>query len=94
MRVAIWSLRERPARSLPPTLEGRSLILIILVRGELAVVHAPLEFIEGFLHAAQLIIREQSRTVEGSGMGSRAGDVVIRKAPVELRGLGESGELR
>ena len=36
----------------------------------------------------------ESRTAESTGVGAGTGDVVVGQAPVELRGLGQSGQFR
>ena len=46
------------------------------------------------VHALQLVGGQKSRTAESTGVGAGTGDVVVGQAPVELRGLGQSGQFR
>ena len=74
--------------------EGGGLVLIVFDGGEGAIVNVALERVERILHALQLVGGQKSRTAESTGVGAGTGDVVVGQAPVELRGLGQSGQFR
>ena len=74
--------------------EGGGLVLIVFDGGEGAVIHMTLERVERILHALQLVGGQKSRTAESTGVGAGTGDIVVGQAPVELRGLGQSGQFR
>ncbi len=76
------------------TFEGGGLVLVILDRREGARIDAALQFVEGILHALQLVGGQQSGAAERTRMRTRARDVVVRQTPVELGGFAQSGEFR
>ena len=67
-------------------------ILIGFGRDEFAGVHPTQQLVESRMHSRQLVIGEQSRMVEDLRVGLGTGDVVLRQAPVEVRGLAQRGQ--
>ena len=92
--VAIWSLRDRPARSRPPssaptTLDQSSLqrAVHVLVGGagaNVAALDSPVELVEPRA-GAELGPARAARPWQHSRMGARAREVVRRQPPVEVR---------
>ena len=70
------------------------LVLIVFDRSEGAVIDVTLERIECVFHALQFVGGQESRTAESTGVGAGTSDVVVSQTPIELRGLGQSGQLR
>ena len=93
MRVAIWSLRLRPARRRPQivagaldeaALQGGVNVLVGGLRDEDAGDDVGLETLQGLQHAGQLARIQQTGLCQGAGVGPGAGDVVAGQAPVEV----------
>ena len=103
IRVAIWSLRDRPARRRPPS-SGP-------IRSTSPRSRAPWtsssvadganapdatsasSCVQAGDHSGELVVGEQVGPMESSGVGPRAGEVVRREPPVEVGGPAE-GEHR
>ncbi|CVN93909.1 Uncharacterised protein [Streptococcus pneumoniae] len=67
-------------------------VLIGRCRGVGTGTHVRLEPVEGRDHPVQVVRTEQTGGVQHPGVGTGAGDVIGRQAPVEVRGLAERGE--
>ena len=99
IRVAIWSLRERPARSRPPSSAPTRSIRprssapwtssSVGRRDEGAGGHVGVQRVEPGEHAGELVVGQQARrgAAPGRGRASRRGRAG-REPPVELRRLG------
>ena len=100
--VAIWSLRERPARSRPPrsaparSIRPRSSAACTSSssgsRPEGARGDVGLRAVERGQHPGQLVGVEQPGGVQHPGVGPRAGDVVPGQPPVEVGRPGQRGQ--
>ena len=96
--VATWSLRDRPARSRPPrsaparSMSPRSSAVWTSSSssaGEGAGLHVGLEAVQAGEHRREVSSSQQAGGVQHPGVRPRAGDVVRREPPVEVRGLAQ-----
>ena len=102
MSVAIWSLRLRPARSLPPS-SGPTVATSSRSRAECTSsslssgrmtpsLHPGLDHAERGQHPLELLRGQVAGRGERPGVRPRAGEVVGRELPVEVRRAAERDE--
>ena len=70
-----------------PALEGGVHVLVGDHGQEVAVADVGREPLEGVDHPGQLVVGQQTRAVQDARVRDRAGDVVLREPPVEVRRL-------
>ena len=97
--VATWSLRDRPARSLPPrsgpsrSSRPRSRAVCTsssaMVPTKAPSATSASSWSRPGEHAGQLVLGEQARLVQHARVGAGAGDVVGGEPPVEVDGRGQ-----
>lgn len=101
-RVATWSLRDRPARSLPPSCTPAPLnkaalqrpvdVLIGLRRQVGARGNVLVQLCQGREHSLKFAVVQQPGLMQHTGVGLGAGDIVAGQAPVKMRGLAQRRE--
>src|SRR5699024_2638391 len=85
-------IRTRPFDE--PALEGGVHVLVLGYGDELAGGDVGREPVQGVLHARELLVAQEAGGVQHVGMRRRAAQVVLRQAPVEVRGDRQRGQRR